>query len=133
MPYEYYLEPENEKRIFPLEVLQGMHNLMNNIPHHKLENGTYVVFKDQKDKDVGLPGLLSAIDSGRGSFIEPFIRIESTKVVLSIVMDSSVDCYLYDFAVWCQKHFPCQLYEGSEAVPLEELLYEEELEIPRID
>ena len=132
MPYEYYLESENEKRMFPSKVIEGMHNLMDKIPHHKLENGTYVVFENQKDKDIGLPGLLSAIASGRGSFIEPFIRIDSTRVVLSVVGDNDVDRYLYSFAVWCQKHFPCQLYEGSEAVPLEELLSEEEV-IPSID
>ena len=131
MSYQYHLEPEDEKRIFPEEVLKGMHNFVDQIPHYLLDNGTYVLFESDEDRDIGVPGLLSAIASGRGSFIEPYIRISPIKVVLSAVLDPDLDRYLYDFAVWCQKHHPCQLYYGSQAVVLDELLYEEE-EIPLI-
>ena len=132
MPYEFYLEPEDEKRLFPQQVLEGMHNFVNKIPHYLLDNGTYVIFKSHKDKDVGVPSLLSAIASGRGSFLDPYIRISPREVELSVVLDSRVDRYLYDFAVWCQKHHPCQLYYDAQPVSLDELLYEDE-EIPVIE
>lgn len=132
MSYEYFLEPENEKRLFPPEILKGMHNFVDRIPHYLLDNGTYVVFKTHDYKDFRVPKLLSAIASGRGSSRDPYIRISPMKVELSVVLDSRVDRYLYDFAVWCQKHHPCQLYYDAQPVSLDELLYEDE-EIPVIE
>jgi hypothetical protein len=51
---------------------------------------------------------------------------------LSVVGDNDVDCYLYNFVVWCQKHYPCNLYDCAELVSAEDLLLEEEV-IPSID
>ena len=44
--------------------------------------------------------------------------------MLSVVVDPDVDQYLYDFVLWCQEHWDCQLYYGAEPVSLEELLAE---------
>ena len=132
MSYEYFLEPENEKRLFSSEVIEKMHDFMNQIPHYLLDNGTYVVFKSHEYKDFRVPKLLSAIASGKGSFLAPYIRISPREIELSVVLDSRVDRYLYDFAVWCQKHHPCQLYHDAQPVQLDELLYEDE-EIPVIE
>ena len=118
MPYEYYLESENEKRIFSDRTLEKMQQYLNNIPHYKVDERFYFIFENNKMKEVAIPGILSDIAQKRNTYAYSSIGFFSTGIRISIIGDNDVDRYLYDFAVWCQKHLPCQLYEGSEAVPL---------------
>ena len=56
------------------------------------------------------------------------ISFSPTSIIISIIGDNDVDRHLYDFVVWCQKRYPCQLYsETAKPVPPEDLLSEEEV------
>lgn len=133
MPYDYYLESDNEKKVFTEEMLLRMHEYINKISHYKVDDKFYYVFKNDSRRDVAIPLIQSKIARGKNIYSHSGIGLTPTFIHLVIIGDVDVDRYIYDFVVWCQKHFPCQLYEGSEVVPPEELLFEEEFEIPRID
>lgn len=133
MPYEYYLESENEKRMFTGETLKQMREFLRTVPHYEFNENSYTIFENNKKRDVAIPGLLSRVAQGKNDYLHSGITISPTFIHLSIIGDVDVDRHIYNFVVWCQKRFPCQVYEGSEAVPPEELLFEEEFEIPRID
>ena len=133
MPYDFNLESENEKRMFSDKTLEEMKQYLSNVPHYRVNETFYFVFKDGEQREVAIPGILSDIAQKRNIYIYSSICFRSTSILISVVGDNDVHRYLYDFVVWCQKHYPCQLYEGSEVVPPDELLLEEEFEIPRID
>ena len=133
MPYEYYLESENEQRMFTEETLKEMREFLSKVPHHKFDNNSYVIFEDNQQKDVAIPGILSNIAQGRNDYSHSGITISPTLIHLSIIGDSDVDIHIYKFVIWCQKRYPCQLYERSRPVPPEELFpFEEEGFVPSI-
>ena len=133
MPYDYFLESENEQRIFSKKTFEEMHKyIINNLPHYHIEDWFYYIFKDDNSKERGIRDIDSTIAKNRNIYIYSSIAFFPTKIRLSVIGDNDVDCHLYEFVVWCQENYPCQLYEGAEPVPAEDLLSEEE-EIPLID
>ena len=133
MPYDFNLESENEKRMFSDKTLEEMQRYLYNVPHYRVDEKLYFIFENNERKDVAIPKILSDIAQNRNIYAYSCVVFKPTSIIISIIGDVDVDRYIYDFVVWCQKHFPCQLYEGSEAVPPEELLFEEEFEIPQIN
>ena len=132
MPYDFYLESENEERMFTQETLEEMQRYIGNVPHYKVDNAFYYIFKDDAQRDIAIPYIASSRAKKENIYIYSGIGFKPTLINLSVVGDNDVDRYLYDFVVWCQKRYPCQLYELARPVPPEELLSEEE-EIPLID
>lgn len=122
MPYEYYLVPEDENQAFPQEVVEAMHDYLKKLPSYRWEDGTYIVFHTVTDRDRRVPKLLA--EPQRNDYLDPAIYIQPKEVMLSTVVNPKVDRYLYDFVLWCQERWPCQLYYGSESVSPEELIAE---------
>ena len=134
MPYDYYLEPENEQRMFTERTLEEMQQYLRNIPHHKFGDRLYYVFEDESRKQAGVVNILERIARNKNIYTHSSIGFFPTKIRLSIIGDSDVDIHIYKFVVWCQKHYPCQLYEEDRPVPPEELFpFEEEGFVPLID
>ena len=131
MPYDFYLESENEQRMFTRETLKEMQQYFSDVPHYKVDEKFYCIFKNNAQKDVAIPYIVSSIAKRENVYIYSSIGFSPTSIMISVVGDNDVDRYLYDFVVWCQKRYPCQLYELSEPVPPEDLLDDEE-EIPLI-
>lgn len=131
MPYEFYLESENEKRMFTEKNWREMQEYIINCPHYKINDRLYYIFENDERREAAVPGILSKIANNKNIYTHPCIGFNSASVLVSVVGDNDVDRYLYDFVVWCQKRYPCQLYELSEPVPPEDLLDDEE-EIPLI-
>lgn len=121
MPYEYFLRPIGDKQTFAPEILDGMHKYLESIPSYRWEDGSYVIFRTEEDKNRRVPQLL--VSSGN-DYLDPIVNIKPGEVMLSIVLDPDVDQYLYNFVLWCQKHCYCQLSYAEENVSPEELLVE---------
>ena len=134
MPYDFYLESENERRAFSEKTFDEMHKyIIKNLSHYLIENWLYFIFKDNNDKEVSIKHILSRISENRNIYTYSSIGFFPTKIRLSIIGDSDVDIHIYKFVVWCQKHYPCQLYEEDYSVPPEELFpFEEEGFVPLI-
>ena len=133
MPYDFFLESENEQRMFKQETLEEMKGYLKDIPHYKVNQRLYYVFKDNEWKNVAVPGILSKIADNKNIYTHPCIVFKPNSIIISVVGDNDVDRYLYNFVVWSQKRYPSSLYsESGKLVPPEDLLDEEE-EIPLID
>ena len=126
MPYEFYLESENEKRMFTEKNWRKMQEYITNFSHYKVNDRLYYIFENDERKKAAVPGILSKIANNNNIYTHPCIGFNSASVLISVVGDNDVDRYLYDFVVWCQKRYPSQLYELSEPVPPEDLLDDEE-------
>ena len=122
MPYEYYLEPEDENKTFPEHLIESMQTYLSQLPSYRWTDGTYIIFQDVKTRERRVPLLLA--EPQRNDYLDPTIHISPKEVILSSVVDPEVDCYLYEFILWCQKRWSCQLYYGSEPVSPEELMAE---------
>ena len=127
MPYDYYLESENEQRMFTPKTWKEMQEYIIKFPHYKANERLFYIFKDNEWRDVAIPGIVSSISKKENIYIYPCIGYTTTSILVSVVGDKDVDRYLHDFVVWCQKRYPCQLYEGSEVIAPEELfLFEDD-------
>ena len=133
MPYDYYLESENEQRMFKQETWQEMQKYLDNIPHYKVDKNFYYIFRDNSQRDAAIPGIVSKISNNKNIYTHPCIGFSPTSIIISVVGDKDIDRYLHDFVVWCQKRYPCQLYEGSEVISPEELILFEEDYVPSIN
>ena len=133
MPYDFYLESENEKRMFTKETWEETQQYFSNFPHYKANDRLFYVFKDNVQRDAAIPYIVSSISKKENIYIYPCIGYTTTSILVSVVGDNDVDRYLYDFVVWCQKRYPSSLYsESGKLVPPEDLLDDEE-EIPLIN
>ena len=134
MPYDYYLESENEQRMFTQETLKEMQQYLKDVPHYKYDDRLYFIFEDDSRRDAGIPRILTRIAENKNIYTYSSIGFSPTLIHLSIIGDSDVDIHIYKFVIWCQKRYPCQLYEGSRSVPPEELFpFEEEDFVPLIN
>jgi hypothetical protein len=122
MPYEYYLEPEDENKTFPQPLVEGMHDYLKHLPSYVWADGTYILFQNVSEREHRVPLLLA--EPQRNHYLDPTININPKEVILSSVVDPDVDCYLYEFVLWCQERWPCKLYYGSQPVSPEELMAE---------
>jgi hypothetical protein len=122
MSYEYYLVPKNEYQTFPQQTVDAMQNYLNNFPIYIWEDGTYILFHSVADRDRRVPQLLAKPQ--RNNYLDPAIHIEPHEVMLSTVADPEVDQYLYNFVLWCQERWSCDLYYGGKTVSPEELIAE---------
>ena len=122
MPYEYHLEPKDSNNPFPQELIEAMHKYMERIPNYVWKDGTYTLFRTVNDRDRRIPKLLT--ESKKNDYLDPLIHIKPHDIMLSAVADPETDQYLYDFVLWCQEHWPCQLYYDSEPVSPEDLTAE---------
>ena len=133
MPYDYYLESENEQRMFKEETWQEMQEYIIKFPHYKVDDRLYYIFENNERRDVAIPGIVSRIANKKNIYVHPCVGFNSASVLISVVGDNDVDRYLYDFVVWSQKRYPSSLYsESGKLVPPEDLLDDEE-EIPLIN
>lgn len=121
MPYEYRFSPGDQGR-FPPELLEAMHAYVRQLPHVMAEDGTYVLFRSADERDLRAPRL--ARQPGRNSYLEPFIAISETAVLLSTVADVRVDRHVYEFVLWCGRQWPGQLFYGADPVSPEALIAE---------
>ena len=103
MPYEFYLESENEKRMFTEKNWREMQEYITNFPHYKVNDRLYYIFENDERKKAAVPGILSKIANSNNIYTHPCIGFNSASVLISVVGDNDVDRYLYDFVVWCQK------------------------------
>ena len=127
MPYDFYLESENEQRMFTEKTWKEMQEYLNHVPHYKVDDTFYFIFEDDIQRNSAISYIVSSIAKGENIYIYPCIGFKPTSIIISVVGDKDVDRYLYDFVVWCQKRYPCQLYEGSEVIAPEELfLFEDD-------
>ena len=122
MTWEYCLEPENNSKIFPQQLIEDMQTYLKLLPSYIFSDGTFAFFKNIEDKDLRVPMLLA--NPKKNSYLEPTISISPQMIVLSCVGNPNVDRYLYEFVLWCKERCPCQLYDGSEPVEPEELIAE---------
>lgn len=125
MPFDFYLEPQDKNIKFPPEIIKGMHSYLKNIPHYFFaEDNTYLIYKDIEDKKVKVSDAILLSAKGQNNYLDAQVVINSCEVVVSAIGDPEVDSHLVDFVAWCQKEFPCVLYENSEIVSPEEILAE---------
>ncbi|MGF1489078.1 MAG: hypothetical protein ACFBSE_18480 [Prochloraceae cyanobacterium] len=122
MTWEYCLEPLDETKTFPQQLIVDMKAYLKLFPSYVFSDGTFVFFKNVEDKNLRVPMLLA--NPQKNSYLEPTISIHSKMIVLSCVGNPNVDHYLYEFVLWCKERWPCQLYDGSEPVSPEELIAE---------
>jgi hypothetical protein len=122
MPFEYSLVPKDGERAFPAEMVEGMRRYLSELPSHRWNDDSFVLFSTLEDRDRRVPYLLA--NRGENNYLDPFIYVSAKEVLLSVVGNPDVDRYVYDFVVWCQRHWPCDLYYVSQVVPPEELLAE---------
>lgn len=122
MPFDYYLMPTDERRSFPPDLVADMHRYLRGLPSYQWEDGSYLLFQTEEDRDRRVPQLLA--NRERNDYLDPFIHVEEKEVMLSAVVNPDVDRYLYDFVLWCQQRWPCELRYFSQAVSPEALLAE---------
>jgi hypothetical protein len=117
---EYYLVPTTEDKTYPESLLERMHQYLRQLPSYVWPDGTYILFRDAQQRDSRVPVLLE--NSALNDYLDPMIHLDPQQIWLSVVGDSRVDRYVYDFALWCRAQRPCELTDAGEQVPFEVLL-----------
>lgn len=122
MPFEFYLEPTNETRIYSPTTLAAMREYLAALPHHQWPDGAFTIFATPEIRDRRLPALLA--NSGKNDYLDPIVAPEPDFVMLSVVLDRETDRHLYDFVRWCQAQWSCELRYAGAVVAPEDLLGE---------
>jgi hypothetical protein len=124
MSFEYGLLPKPETKVFTTDQLVAMGNYVASLPSYKWNEKTYTLFRDEENKRVALPSLITL----KGLiYTYPYIALGEEYVTLSIVGDpEGADRHLYTFVLWCQEQFPCDLFYWDKIVAPEEMLAQPE-------
>lgn len=119
MPFEYHLIPNTENGRFDEEAMNSMRAFLGQFPHYIWQDGAYVLFRTADDRDRRVPKLLTQQGN---SYLDPIVSVQPESVFISSVADAEIDKYLHDFVTYCQAHWPCDLWYGTEMVPPDDLL-----------
>jgi len=119
MPFEYHLVPNAENGRFDEEAMDSMRAFLDQFPHCIWQDGAYVLFRTDDDRDRRVPKLLAQQGN---SYLDPIVSVQPDSVFISSVADPATDKYLHGFVTYCQARWPCDLWYGTEQVSPDDLL-----------
>lgn len=122
MSYDYYYVPKNAEQTFPQQAVKAMQAWLKKLPIYIWEDGTYLLFRSEEDRAVSLPWIRK--NPHQNDYLTASIHVDTKEVTIVSMMECVTDRMFYEFVIWCQQHWPGELYYGEEYLSPEELLIE---------
>ncbi|GAA2978250.1 hypothetical protein [Actinokineospora diospyrosa] len=118
MHFDYDLVPAVE---FTSQVLADMADRLADEVTHGWSADFFTVFSDEDDRAMYLPYLLEHV--GEPDWVNGYVKLEPSRVVLGVVHDDGIRRRLHGFAVWCLDRWPDTVLEYfGEQVAVDTLL-----------
>lgn len=83
-------------------------------------DGSLLVFPDENVRAIRLERRRR--EPTRNDYLTPHVHVGEDRVLLSVVGDPVTDGWFYEFALWCQRHWQCELQYFGEPVPATDIL-----------